>query len=99
MGARNLPDHLSAPCGRGALALSPHTGAAGGAACGDLIRVSVRVEGERVADAGFDATGCAPARGAGSAAVELVAGKPLRAGALVTPEAIADELGLSLIHI
>ena len=38
-----------APRGLGALARSPHTGAAGGAACGDLIRVSVRVEGDRVA--------------------------------------------------
>lgn len=93
MGARTLDDHLSQPCGQGALARSPHTGAAGGAACGDLIRVSARVEGDRVAEAGFDARGCAAARGAGSAAVELVAGAPLRDAWLVTPDAIADELG------
>ena len=88
-----LDDHLSHPRGEGVLARAPHTGAAGGAACGDLIRVSVRVEGDRVADAGFDAKGCAAALGAGSAAVELVAGEPLRDAALVTPEAIASELG------
>ena len=41
-------------------------GAAGGAACGDLVRISVRVEGDRVADAGFDASGCGAAIAAGS---------------------------------
>ncbi|MGH2741820.1 MAG: iron-sulfur cluster assembly scaffold protein, partial [Thermoleophilaceae bacterium] len=51
-------DHLSAPRGLGALAGWPHAGAAGGAACRDLVRVAVRVEGERVVEAGFDAEGC-----------------------------------------
>ena len=80
MGTRTLQDHLCDPNGLGALARSPHTGAAGGAACGDLIRLSVRVEGDRVAEAGFDARGCAAARGAGSAAVDLVAGAPPHGG-------------------
>ncbi len=75
------------------LARAPHTGAAGGAVCGDLIRISVRVEGDEVAEAGFDAKGCAAARGTGSAAVELVEGAPLRDAWLVTPEAIAAEVG------
>ena len=34
----------SDPFGRGALADWPHAGAAGGAACGDLVRIAVRVE-------------------------------------------------------
>jgi tRNA-specific 2-thiouridylase len=62
-------DHLSAPRGLGALAGWPHSGAAGGAACGDLVRVTVRVEGEMVAEAGFDAEGCGAVRAAGSAVV------------------------------
>ncbi|MBA2566667.1 MAG: iron-sulfur cluster assembly scaffold protein, partial [Thermoleophilaceae bacterium] len=46
-------EHLLAPRGRGALEDAEHVGAAGGAACGDLIRIAVRVEGERVRAAGF----------------------------------------------
>src|SRR5437868_368733 len=46
-----LDDHLAAPRGRGRLADARHTGAAGGAICGDLVRISVKLEGERVADA------------------------------------------------
>jgi tRNA-specific 2-thiouridylase len=85
--------HLSAPRGLGALAGWPHAGAAGGAACGDLIRVTVRVEGDRVAEAGFDAEGCGAARAAGSAVVELVEGRRFLEAALVTPGDVAAELG------
>ena len=73
--ASALHDHLAFPRGLGALSRSPHTGAAGGAACGDLIRVSVQAEGDRVVAAGFQAHGCAAARAAGSAVVELVEGE------------------------
>ncbi len=91
--ASALHEHLASPRGLGALARAPHTGAAGGAACGDLIRVSVQVEGDRVAAAGYQAEGCAAARAAGSAVVELVEGVPVLDAAAVTPAAVADELG------
>jgi tRNA-specific 2-thiouridylase len=86
-------DHLSAPRGLGALAGWPYSGAAGGAACGDLVRVTVRVEDDMVVEAGFDAEGCGAARAAGSAVVELVAGRPFREAALVTPDRVSDALG------
>ena len=44
--------------------------------CGDLVRIGVAVDGDRVADAGFEASGCGAAIAAGSAAVELVRGAP-----------------------
>src|SRR5829696_3064079 len=86
-------DHLSAPRGLGALRDWPHAGAAGGAACGDLVRVSVRLAGERIAQAGFDAEGCGAARAAGSAVVELVEGEHLLDAARVDAEAISEALG------
>ena len=63
---RSFADHLNAPSGEGALKDWPHTGAAGGAACGDLVRIAVRVEHERGADAPADPRGAdagADARG------------------------------------
>jgi tRNA-uridine 2-sulfurtransferase len=86
-------DHLWAPRGLGALAGRPHSGAAGGAACGDLVRVTVRVEDDMVVEAGFDAEGCGAARAAGSAVVELVEGRPFLEAALVTPGDVSDALG------
>ena len=86
-------DHLSAPRGRGRLRDAAHSGVAGGAVCGDEIRISVDVDGDTVADAGFEASGCAAARAAGSAVVELVRRRPLVEAGLVTPEAVSDALG------
>jgi len=47
-------------------------GAAGGAACGDLSRVSLLIEDGRVARVSFDAEGCGAARAATAAVAELV---------------------------
>jgi len=89
----DFADHLAAPRGLGALAGGPHSGAAGGAACGDLVRVAVRVEGDAIVEAGFDADGCGAARAAGSAVVELVEGRPFLAAARTTPDDVATALG------
>jgi tRNA-uridine 2-sulfurtransferase len=88
-----LHDHLTAPRGRGRLAGAPHSGTAGGAPCGDLIRIAVEVDGDRIADAGFDAGGCAAARASGSAVVELIKGAPFIDAARTTPAHIAAQLG------
>jgi tRNA-specific 2-thiouridylase len=73
------------------------TGAAGGAACGDLVRISLALTpGDpdgRIADAGFDASGCGAAIAAGSATVSLIKGAGLLDAARIGPGEIADELG------
>ena len=83
--------HLLHPVGRGRVPV--HDGAAGGAACGDLVRIGVAVQGDRVADAGFEASGCGAAIAAGSAAVELVRGAGVLDAARVGTHAISDALG------
>jgi tRNA-uridine 2-sulfurtransferase len=85
-------EHLEHPAGLGVRPPGAHDGAAGGAACGDLIRFSVSVEGDRVA-AGFEASGCGAITAAGSAAVALVDGAHVLDAARVGPHAIAAELG------
>jgi tRNA-specific 2-thiouridylase len=73
------------------------TGAAGGAACGDLIRVSVQIDRDsddgRIVDAGFDASGCGAVVAAGSVAVSLVSDTALLDAATLGAQDIADELG------
>jgi tRNA-uridine 2-sulfurtransferase len=73
------------------------TGAAGGAACGDLLRISLALDAGSpegvIADAGFDATGCGAAIAAGSATVALIRGRPLLQAARVGEQEIAAELG------
>jgi tRNA-specific 2-thiouridylase len=93
MSAELLEDHLLAPRGLGSLPGPGHAGRAGGAPCGDLVRVEVRVEGDRVADAAFEASGCGAARAAGSAVVELTSGRPLLEVARVGATEVAQALG------
>src|SRR3954451_4939869 len=68
-------------------------GAAGGASCGDMITLSLAVDGFVVTGAGFEASGCGAMVAAGSAAVALVSGAPVLDAARVGTAAIADELG------
>ena len=79
-----LAQHMERPVGRGHTPAHACTGAAGGAACGDLIRISVEVDRDspegRIVDAGFDASGCGAAVAAGSATIELVSGRELAGG-------------------
>jgi tRNA-specific 2-thiouridylase len=86
-------EHLDAPAGRGVRPTGAHDGAAGGAACGDLIRISLRIAGERVDAAGFEASGCGAMTAAGSAAVTLAEGAHVLDAARVGAHAIAAELG------
>ena len=73
---RSFAEHLNEPHGEGALRNHPHSGAAGGAPCGDLVRIAVQVEGDRVTEAGFDADGCGALTAAASAIVESIEGEP-----------------------
>ncbi len=86
-------DHLLHPRGRGLEPPGASFGAAGGAACGDLVRIALRLDGDRVAEVGFEASGCGAATAAASAVVELVRGAPLLDAARIGPSAVAAELG------
>jgi tRNA-specific 2-thiouridylase len=86
-----LREHLEHPVGRG---LKPGArGVAGGALCGDLITVSVAVSGDRVADCGWEASGCGTTLAAGSAVASLVLGATVLDAARVSVRAISEELG------
>ena len=93
MSAEGFTEHLQFPQGKGYVPAGAFLGAAGGAACGDLVRLALRVCGARVVDAGFEASGCGAVVAAGSAAVALVSGAPVLEAARVGTHAIAEELG------
>src|SRR3954466_10395435 len=90
---RAFEEHLHAPRGRGALTDARFAGAAGGAACGDLISVRLDVEDGRIRAAGFDASGCGAGIAAGSAVVEMVSGSAFLDACRIGPHDIDNELG------
>ena len=68
-------------------------GRAGGAACGDLIEVSLRLSDGRVGEVHQTAEGCAAARAAGAAVAELADGEPLVEAALIDATSVSAEVG------
>ena len=93
MDLARFEEHLKHPHRRAEAPPGAVTAAAGGAACGDLVRVSIAVEGDRVAAVAFDASGCGAALAAGSAAVALVDGANVLEAARMGTREIAGELG------
>jgi tRNA-uridine 2-sulfurtransferase len=69
------------------------TGAAGGAACGDLSRLSLVVEDGRIAAASFDAEGCGATRAATAAVAEMVDGEPVIEAARIGADDVDEAIG------
>jgi tRNA-specific 2-thiouridylase len=69
------------------------TGAAGGAACGDLSRLSFLVEEGRINSVTFDAEGCGATRAATAAVAEMVDASPVLAAALIDIDTVDEAIG------
>jgi tRNA-specific 2-thiouridylase len=69
------------------------TGAAGGAACGDLARVSLVLKGGSVARVSFDAEGCGATRAATAAVAEMVEGSAVIDAARIGTDGVDAALG------
>jgi tRNA-specific 2-thiouridylase len=70
------------------------SGSAGGAPCGDLVRISVLAVGEgRIETVSFDHEGCSATASASAATAELVEGLSVLEAARIGPEEVGAELG------
>jgi nitrogen fixation protein NifU and related proteins len=61
--------------------------------CGDILRLSVRVEDGRIAVARFKTQGCVCSIAASSVLTDLLTGKTPEGARGITPQAISDALG------
>jgi tRNA-specific 2-thiouridylase len=89
----DLIRHIAAPVGAGPLADADAVGESGAVGCGDVVRIQLRISGDRITEARFLAYGCPAALGAASAACEQLHGAWLTEAMLLSPERIAASLG------
>src|SRR5882672_2192451 len=61
--------------------------------CGDILRISVRFDGDAVAEARYKTRGCTASIAAGSALTEWLAGKSLQDLATFQPSAVEELVG------
>jgi tRNA-uridine 2-sulfurtransferase len=89
----SFAEHLNFPRHRGPIAGGAVIGSAGGAPCGDLVRISLRSQDGRIAGVTFDADGCGAMHAAASACCSLADGVSLLEAAAIGPHDVATELG------
>jgi tRNA-specific 2-thiouridylase len=91
---RDLLEHyLVDDARRGPAPAGAFSGSAGGAPCGDLVRISLVVDRGRVERVSFDRDGCAASAAAAAAVAELAEGAGVLEAALIGPDEVEAELG------
>ena len=88
-----ISDHIANPRNFGELEKPTGVGDVTNEVCLDRIRLSVRIEGERLTDARVKASGCPPTIAAASVLTELIIGRPVDELQTLTRKDIANALG------
>lgn len=63
-------------------------------ACGDILELSLKLDGDRIADIRFRAKGCVPAIACGSAITELAKGKSVEEAREISREELLELIGV-----
>lgn len=94
-------DHYENPRNVGKLDMdnSVGTGVVGAPACGDVMRLQIKVEDGIITDAKFKTYGCGSAIASSSLVTEWVKGKTLDEAGEIKNSAIAEELALPPVKI
>jgi nitrogen fixation NifU-like protein len=89
-------DHYKNPRGHGLLDTPDGVAEGQNPLCGDEITVSVRFDGDVIADVGFEGRGCAISQAATSMLTELVVGRSADEVARMPKEELLEEIGIPL---
>ena len=86
-------DHLTNPRNTGEMDNPDGVGEAQNPACGDTMRLFIKVEMERIVDAKSLTFGCGAAIASSSITTEIIKGKKIEEALLISDQAIAEALG------
>jgi len=86
-------DHFMNPRNVGEIENADASGTVGNAKCGDIMKVTLKIEDGVIVDAKFKTFGCGYAIATSSMATEMIKGKKLDEALRLTNKAVAEALG------
>ncbi len=92
MYSEKVMDHFSNPRNVGEVENADGTGTVGNPACGDIMKLTIKVEGDKITDVKFKTFGCGAAIATSSMVTELVKGKNLSEAEGISNNSVAEAL-------
>jgi len=86
-------EHIASPRNVGVLEDADGVGTVGNPVCGDMMKIYIKVNGDRIDDIRFQTFGCGAAIATSSILTELARGKSLDEAMAITRDTVARELG------
>jgi len=86
-------DHFMNPRNMGEMENPDAVGEAGNPVCGDVMKIFLKIENDRIIDVKFKTFGCGAAIASSSMATELIKGKTIEEALKITNEKVTEALG------
>ncbi len=90
--SEKVMDHFMEPRNMGDIKDADAVGTVGNPACGDVMRLYIKVDGGKITEAKFKTFGCGAAIATSSMATEMIKDKSLDEASEITNEAVAEAL-------
>lgn len=91
--SEKVMDHFKNPRNVGEIPDADGIGNVGNPVCGDIMRLYIKVENDRITDAKFKTFGCGAAIATSSMVTEIVKGKTIDEALKISNRAVAEALG------
>ncbi len=93
MYTEKVMDHFENPRNVGEIPDADGVGTVGNPACGDIMKLYLKIENGTIVDAKFKTFGCGAAMATSSMVTEMIKGKPLEEAVKVGNKEVAEALG------
>jgi len=93
MYSEKMMEHFVNPRNVGEIVNPDGVGQVGNAKCGDIMKMFIKVEDDRIVDVKFKTFGCGAAIASSSMATEIIKGKTLDEALKLSNKAVAEALG------
>ena len=90
--SEKVMDHFRNPRNVGVIEDADGVGEVGNAKCGDIMKIYLKIDDDKIQDVKFETFGCGSAIASSSMATELIKGKPVSDALSLTNKAVAEAL-------